>query len=169
MNAILLRYKCNSIAFRMQGYYDLGMDQYLDSALAKLKAQHFKITPSRQKILEFLAKSNKALSPYEMKALLKGKKMKADVVTIYRILELLEKLGLVHKVLGFNGYIHCGTEGKNKKTACHHYLLCKVCKKVEEVEGEDLSTLEKKIEKNVGFKIDSHYLEFMGVCRSCSK
>lgn len=143
------------------------MNHYVQLALGKVKEAKFKITPSRQMVIEFLAKSTKALSPYEIRNLLKKRGSAADVVTIYRILELLEKLGLVHKVLGLNGYIRCGME--EEKAPCHHYLLCKKCQKVEEAHGENLSMLQKKITKNQKFKVESHYLEFMGICKNCQR
>lgn len=145
-------------------------DMYQQIALEKLRQAGLKITKPRQMIVDFLSSSDKALSPYEVQNLLKEKGIKADVVTIYRVFELLESLSLVHKVLAFNGYVRCHTEDLNNlKDLCHHYLLCKNCKRVEEVEGEDLSNLEKKIEKTHGFKISSHYLEFMGICKDCQK
>jgi len=145
-------------------------DAYQKIALEKLKESGLKITKPRQMIVDFLASSDKALSPYEIQTLLQKKKIKSDVVTIYRVLEVLEKLYLVHKVLAFNGYVRCHTNDlDNPNDRCHHYLLCKNCKRVQEVEGEDLGNLEKKIEKNYGFKIESHYLEFMGLCKDCQK
>ncbi|MCC7197760.1 transcriptional repressor [Candidatus Peregrinibacteria bacterium] len=145
-------------------------DVYQQIAFEKLRDAGLKITKPRQMIVDFLASSDTALSPYEVQNLLQKKGIKSDVVTIYRVFEVLENLSLVHKVLAFNGYIRCHTEElKSLEEICHHYLLCKSCKRVEEVEGEDLTNLEKKIEKNYGFKIRSHYLEFMGVCKNCKK
>jgi Fur family ferric uptake transcriptional regulator len=145
-------------------------DMYQQLALEKLKESGLKITKPRQLIVDFLASSDKALSPYEVQNLLQKQGIKSDVVTIYRVFELLENLSLVHKVQAFNGYARCHVEDLNSlKDICHHYLLCKNCKRVEEVEGEDLSKLENKIEKNHQFKISSHYLEFMGICRDCQK
>lgn len=146
------------------------MDKYSKIALEKLKDAGLKITKPREMIVNLLAQSDKALSPYEMRDTLKKKKINADVVTIYRVLEVLENIGLAHKVLAFNGYIHCNTENLvGARKACHHYLLCKRCHKVDEVEGEDLSKLEFKINKEQKFQIDSHYLEFMGLCDACQK
>lgn len=144
------------------------MKNYIKYALKILKESDYKITKQRQMILELLAKTDKALSPYEMRDMLKKHRINADVVTIYRILETFEKLFIAHKVLALNGYIRCNTKeiGKN---FCHHYLLCKNCHKVDEVEGEDLSKLEKKIEKEKKFHIDSHYLEFTGLCKDCQR
>lgn len=144
------------------------MENYINFSLQKLKAGGLKITKPRQMLVEFLAKSNKVLSPYEIRDMLKKQRINADVVTIYRVLEMLETMGLVHKVLAFNGYIRCNTKDfENAENSCHHYLICKSCHKVEEVEGEDLSALEKRIVRNHKFKVDSHYLEFIGFCAKC--
>ena len=146
------------------------MKNYAQYALKILKEAGFKTTKQREMIVNLLAKTDKALSPYDMRDILKKQKINADVVTIYRVLETLEKLSLAHKVLAVNGYIRCNTKelGKNK-IFCHHYLLCKNCHKIDEVEGEDLTKLEKKIENKKKFKIESHYLEFTGLCKDCQK
>ncbi|MFA5830054.1 MAG: Fur family transcriptional regulator [Candidatus Gracilibacteria bacterium] len=141
--------------------------KYVEHALQSLKDNGLKITDPRKMIVNLLAKSEKALSPYEMRDLLKKQKIHADVVTIYRVLEVLEKMSLAHKVLAVNGYIRCSTT--EDETACHHYLLCKNCRKVEEVEGENLHSLQTKIAKDYKFEITSHYLEFTGLCSECSQ
>ncbi len=150
-------------------FYKKFMKNYTPYALKILREGGFKITRQRQMIVELLAKTDKALSPYDMRDMLKKQKINADVVTIYRILETLEKLSLAHKVLAVNGYIRCNTDEIGKKNFCHHYLLCKNCHKIDEVEGEDLSKLEQKIEKEKKFRIDSHYLEFTGLCKDCQR
>ncbi len=121
-------------------------------------------------IVDLLSTSDKALSPYDMRDILKKKNINADVVTIYRVMEILEKIGLAHKVLAFSGYIKCKME-EEKNKSCHHYLLCHACHRVEEVEGEkeNLTPLENKISQKYGFSIQNHYLEFMGLCETCQK
>lgn len=147
------------------------MVNYTDYALQKLKEGGLKITKPRELIVKLLVSTNKALSPYEMKDILEKQNIKADVVTIYRIMEVLEGLGLVHKVLALNAYIRCNIEDVNKEhKPCHHYLLCRKCHKFEEFEGEDLENLEKTISSYYDkFQIESHYLEFVGLCKSCQK
>lgn len=144
------------------------MQNYFQFALQKLQNSGLKITRQRSMILHFLAQSKKALSPYEMKELLKTKKIKADVVTMYRVLDLLEKLELVHKVQVFHGYIACEAPA-TARNVCHHYLLCEHCHAVNEVKGEDLKELEKKIAREHKFSIQSHYLEFRGICAACEE
>lgn len=144
------------------------MKNYQQYAVKTLKEAGYKITRQRRTIVELLEKTDKALSPYDMRDMLQKQNINADVVTIYRILEAFEGLSLVHKVLALNGYIRCSREKINeRKNSCHHYLLCKSCHKVDEVEGENLTKLEHKIETVKKFSIDSHYLEFTGLCNNC--
>ena len=117
-------------------------------------------------MIGLLAKSDKALSPYHMQAALKKKKILMNAVTIYRVLDAFEGIGIVHKVLAFNGYVKCTMEPSK---SCHHYIVCKECRRLDEIEGEDLSRLEAKISKEKGFTVYTHYLEFMGVCKRCSR
>lgn len=145
------------------------MKNYTKYAIEEIKKAGLKLTKPRQQIVDFLAKSDKVLSPYEMREQLKKSKVNADVVTIYRVLDTLENMGLVHKVLALNGYVRCSTRRLKNEATCHHYLVCGKCHRVEEVKGEDLSALEKRILKNRKFEIRSHYLEFMGICSLCRK
>lgn len=169
-------------------------NNYIEFALAELKKAGLKITKPRKMMVELLASSDKAFTPYEMRDTLKGKGINADVVTIYRVLEVLERMSLVHKVMALGRYIRCLTSQENQdktqesedkvsnqnkslnhkdssrhknSSRCHHYLLCKKCRKVEEIEGENLHALEQKIQKEKKFQIEEHYLEFIGICAAC--
>jgi Fe2+ or Zn2+ uptake regulation protein len=148
-------------------------NNFVNFASDKLKLNGLKITSPRKMVLEFLAVQDKAMTPYEIRKMLAGSGKKADVVTLYRILDEFENIGLVHKVVTLGRYVRCDEHGEvnnHEHTAnndCHHYLICSSCQKVEEVSGEDLRSLEKKISKITGFQIKSHTLEFLGLCKSC--
>lgn len=142
------------------------MQNYHDYALRILKENSYKITKPREILLRFFAENEKVLTVPEMQSLLKKKKIYTDKVTIYRIIETFESLGLIHKVMALNGYIRCHAR-KLIQSKCHHYLLCRNCRKAEEVEGENLYNLEKKIIQQNKFKVELHYLEFIGLCKQC--
>ncbi|MCC7432406.1 transcriptional repressor [Candidatus Peregrinibacteria bacterium] len=146
--------------------------KFLDIALQLMKKNNLKLTKPRLMVIEFLADEQKAMTPYEIRDNLAINKRKADVVTLYRVLDELEKIGLVHKVITLGRYVRCNDQGledvdHQDLDSCHHYLICERCHKVEEISGEDLSTIEKKIAKNNGFQIKSHTLEFLGLCKTC--
>jgi Fe2+ or Zn2+ uptake regulation protein len=147
------------------------MLDYVYHAVSKLKEAGLKITKPRKLLVELLVNTEKALSPYEMRDILMKKKIKADVVTIYRILEVLEELGLVHKVLALNAYIRCHINELGKAgRKCHHYLLCRNCHKFEEFQSDDFPPFQKMMAGYYKkFHIESHYLEFVGLCSDCQK
>ncbi len=57
----------------------------------------------------------------------------------------------------------------------HHHLICEFCGKIinysEFIEREKklISTLEKKLSKKHGFRLETHQLHFYGTCRECNK
>ena len=141
------------------------MINFKERVLLQLKEKGFKLTGPRMQVVDFLEKAEIAYTPYEIRDFLAKEGVKADVVTIYRVLEVLEEIGLVHKVNSIGRFSKCNIE--DDKHLCHHYLVCEKCNRVLEFEGEDLEGLEDKIAKKTGFKISSHYLEFRGICSKC--
>ena len=127
------------------------------------KAGH-KATPGRLAILDVLQKSKKPISIQELSKGLKGREI--DQVTIYRNLDLLQKIGLVRKVdlrHGHSDYEFAGRED-------HHHLTCLSCGKMKDVLGCDLGPIIKKaLRNNRDFAgISEHSLELFGLCRNCA-
>ncbi len=139
---------------------------YTEFALANLKKEGYKITGPRMAVIEVLAKTSRSLSPYKISEIaLQKHQINLDTVTVYRIIQVMEKLELVHKVHGVEGYIRC--EVKKEDKDCHHSFICKKCKKVQEVSGENLDAFVKQMEKLHRFKVDKHQLELSGLCKKC--
>lgn len=132
--------------------------------ISKLKLEGYRITPARAKIIDIFIKSSSPISAIDL--IQDFKKIKIDInkTTIYRELEFLLNKNLIREVEFGEGKKRYELEmGKH-----HHHLVCLNCKKVEDVDLEmDLSVEEKKIEKETGFKIKSHSLEFFGYCQKC--
>ncbi len=148
------------------------MSEYIDKALTILKEHSFRITKQRLFVIELLDKSKEALSAYEIKNKLQTKGLDVDVVSIYRIINCLEKNELVHKVLSSNKVKKCklrheDTCKKYEDNHCHHLLICEKCNSVEEIHCAGISNVIKKVESNSKFKIKTHNLEFHGICNAC--
>lgn len=140
---------------------------YTEFAEATLRNEGYKITSPRMAVIEVLAHTSRSLSPYKIAEIaLQKYKINLDTVTVYRIIQVLEKLELVHKVHGVEGYIRCEVK-EDDVDDCHHSFICRKCKKVEEVSGENLDTFIKAMEKLHRFKVEKHQLEFIGVCKKC--
>jgi Fur family transcriptional regulator, ferric uptake regulator len=119
---------------------------------------NFKKTPSRLAILSVL-KKNKPLDVLQIFELVKGG---TDLATVYRTLDTFCGLGLINRLeFGEGKYRY---EIKNKD---HHHLICKNCKKIDEIDDNFMQNWEKDIKKKRGFLVNSHALEFFGLCKEC--
>jgi Fur family zinc uptake transcriptional regulator len=78
---------------------------YIQNAVQILKENSFKITKSRLDILDILSNSDKVLSFNDIVNNYPEKNL--DNITVYRFLQILEKLHLAKKIHSLNGYISC--------------------------------------------------------------
>jgi len=86
------------------------------------------------------------------------------IVTVYRILEMLEKIGVVHRHASEGVYSVCHIPSVHG----HHVLLhCDACGKVEEKHDHDLCKREDSVARSVGFMPARHVSEILGTCLSC--
>ncbi len=149
------------------------MKNFVGKAAAVIQAHQLRLTSPRKMLIAFLDENTSPMTPYEIRDLLKSQGQKADVVTIYRILDEFEKIGLVHKVMTLGRYVRCDEieleAHCEKDDDCHHYLICENCHKVEEISGENLHDLEKVIATQMKFRVKRHFLEFLGLCSKCKK
>ena len=82
--------------------------------------------------------------------------------TVYRTLDVLERLGLLTRMHldSYHGYAVCD-DGH------HHHLLCHACGGVTVVDASGIEAEIQKLAQRLDFRVDTHTLEFSGLCRSC--
>jgi len=82
--------------------------------------------------------------------------------TVYRTLELLERRGLLARMHldSYHGYAVCDDSH-------HHHLLCSVCGHVAMVDAGGIEAEIQKLARELDFRVDTHTLEFSGLCRGC--
>ncbi|EYE89671.1 Fur family transcriptional regulator [Fervidicella metallireducens AeB] len=135
----------------------------------QLKVQGYKLTPQRRAILDVIIENEgKHLSTEEVYDIVKDDCPEIGLATVYRTLQLLEKMGVLCKMNfddGCNRYelVH------NDEDHQHHHLVCISCGKVEEAEDDLLEKLEEKVEDLYKFRIVNHSVKFFGYCSSCSE
>ncbi len=140
------------------------MEKNKQNKISSIKERN---TPIRTALLEILSKIKKPLTTQELLLILAKKEIKANKTTIYRQLESLKENNMVNEV-HFNDR---NTRYElNSKDTHHHHLICKKCKKIEDITLlEDLQYQEKMILKKSKFKVTQHFLEFFGLCKNCQK
>lgn len=84
--------------------------------------------------------------------------------TVYRTLDLLERHGMVTRVHveGCHGYTLCD-EGH------HHHLLCSDCHAVLPIDATGVEAEIRRLAERLHFRVETHTLEFAGVCQACQE
>lgn len=130
-----------------------------------LREHEYRVTPARMALLIFLSRSKKPLTALDIQ---KEMNYTMDKVTLYRALEDFAKSKIVGKInlqdtATYYEFLH--------KDHHHHHIVCEKCGKIEDIENCNQSNLQKEVLKHSkSFTIiNSHSLEFFGVCKTCSR
>ncbi len=135
----------------------------MDDWRADLRARGYRLTPQRELVLKAVQDLDHA-SPDEILIQVRRTAEGVNVSTVYRTLELLEKLGLVsHTHLGHGAPAYHATTEPD-----HVHLVCRHCHRVSEVEPDVATDLVDKVAANHGFHTDVRHLTLFGTCRDCS-
>lgn len=133
----------------------------------KLKRGGYKFTTQRRAILKVIVDNyDEHLSSDEVYNIVKKEYPELGIATVYRTLQLFEKLNIVYKLNfddGCSRYeLSAGSENHH-----HHHLICLSCGKVIEVKLDLLESLEEEIESEGQFTIVNHNVKFYGYCSEC--
>jgi len=137
---------------------------WLSYSVDVLRSNGYKITRPRRQILNVLDQTDRPLTPYGIQKLIQEDGNYLDHVTIYRVLDLFYTLKLVHRVLSVGGFKKC-TLGNEE--GCHRYMICRICKEVQEFADKALCDMENEVAGKYGFHPEHHLTEFSGVCANC--
>ncbi|WP_322750069.1 MULTISPECIES: Fur family transcriptional regulator [unclassified Frankia] len=129
----------------------------------QLRSRGYRLTPQRQLVLEAVARLGHA-TPEDIVTEVRRTAGGVNISTVYRTLELLEKLKLVsHAHLGHGAptYHAAGAED-------HVHLVCGACGAVQEVSPTVLSDLVVALRDRFGFAVDVNHVALTGRCVDCA-
>jgi Fur family ferric uptake transcriptional regulator len=134
-----------------------------DTLKALLKKNGASLTAPRKVVFDLLLDQE----PQSMQVLVKRAEGKVDRATVYRTIELFERLGIVHRLnIGWKYKI----ELSDVFLGHHHHFHCVNCGKTYTLPAN--SMLETMIDSAIvkeGFSPRSHNLEIYGLCINCSQ
>ncbi|MDB4978461.1 MAG: transcriptional repressor [Candidatus Peribacteria bacterium] len=129
-----------------------------------LKAQGLRDTQPRRMVMQALIHIQSPASPYDIQKWITAQENTINTVTVYRVLEVFESLGLVHRHPSSGLYFPCSIP---EIKGHHGFLHCTKCHLVEEFHNPELCVIENAIAKKAGFKAKNHLSEIVGVCKGC--
>lgn len=134
-----------------------------DDLKSLLKQDGASLTKPRRLVFDLLRDQE----PQSLRVLTQRAAGKVDRATVYRTIELFERLGIVHRLnIGWKYKI----ELSDVFHSHHHHFYCTNCNKTYPLPANNM--LEAMIDTTVandGFAPRGHQLEIYGLCPQCSK
>lgn len=134
----------------------------LDNFRRILTDNGYRITEAREATFKLLISPE----PQSMREIIAKAGGKVDRVSIYRSIELFEKLGIVYRIyIGWKYKLELSDEF----IAHHHHLSCLGCGKIIDIEDEQhIDEFIESVASKVGFKPRRHQFEVDGYCGDCT-
>ena len=130
-----------------------------------LSKQGYRLTPQRLMILSAIENSDDHISAEEIYTQIVVRYPNINISTVYRTLELLERLGMVTKTDLGGGRVRYHPAEKGH----HHHLVCRECGAIIDLDGSALASLKDTLIREYGFIADLRHLAILGCCVNCGK
>ncbi|CAN5351784.1 Fur family transcriptional regulator [soil metagenome] len=125
-----------------------------------------RFTQVRRQVLEIIWQAHKPIGAYAVLEKLGASQGKHGVAppTVYRALDFLLELGLVHRINSLNAYTGCldpkiGHQGQ--------FLICRHCSAVLELREPGIPKLIVQTATEQNFTVEQMVCEVLGVCPQC--
>jgi Fur family transcriptional regulator, ferric uptake regulator len=126
-----------------------------------LHQRGLRMTPQRQLVLDAVRELGHA-TPEQICARVQTAAPAVNITTVYRTLDLMERIGLVrHTHLGHGAPTYSEQEHQ------HVHLVCHSCGSVTETPTDLMDGLASRLRAESDFELDPSHVALSGVCRSC--
>jgi Fur family zinc uptake transcriptional regulator len=145
-------------------------DRCINAALANANSlcaeKNARMTVTRESVLRLLWQSHQPLGAYQLQDQLSRLLNKPVApATIYRAVDFLMGLDLIHRIASLNAYIGCPFPNSEHSNL---FMICTDCGSVAEVAHNTLNGLLQTICDKANFTLQSQSLELFGQCHQCS-
>jgi Fur family zinc uptake transcriptional regulator len=141
------------------------MDDALHNAHAICIQKGARLTALREQVLMLIWKSHKPLGAYDLIDMLtEVSERRIAPPTVYRALDFLLDLGIIHRINSLNAYIGCLTPSADHPS---YFLICTQCQTANECNEPALSQHIDQLGEHQGFTIQKQWLEVLGICKEC--
>jgi Fur family transcriptional regulator, ferric uptake regulator len=141
------------------------MDDWIGHARDTLERDGYRLSAPRSAVVETLATLGCSVTVKEIADRLREREEDVGVASIYRTLDLLERLRLARRVDAAEGvarYEPIDPSGEH-----HHHLVCERCGEVTAFEDRELERAIEQLAGRVDYAVDAHDVTLRGACPDC--
>jgi len=141
------------------------LGQALENAeqLCQQRGQRF--TALRRRVFELVWCHHKPIGAYDVLEQLQ-QDGRAAPPTVYRALDFLLELGLIHRIASLNAFVGCSHPHDTHEG---QFLVCTACHSYAELNAEAINTAIAASACDSGFVAQRHTVEIMGLCPRCQE
>lgn len=141
----------------------------IDHVYEVLRNSNLKLTKHRRKIIEILYSSKEHhLDIDAIHALsAEDRKKRMSLATVYRTMELFEKIGVVLKISMEKSPSQYELIVRDQLR--HHHLICLKCGLVQEISDSLTGEFKELIDRETGFQVKGKPMKIYGYCSKCKE
>ena len=137
-------------------------EEVVEAALRSVRAAGGRATSAKRSLLEILATRPGHLSAEELTELVQQSSPDLAASTVYRILEELERIGVVE-----HNHAGKGPATFHLASEAHGHLVCQRCGTMLEAPPEIFDELVREASRRFDFQVDPHHFAVLGSCAGC--
>lgn len=143
------------------------MENWTQHAQRTLERDGYRLSTPRSVVVETLADLGCSVTAKEIADRLRERGQDVGVASIYRTLELLDRLDLARRVDMAEGVARY--EPVDPSGDHHHHLVCDRCGEVAAFEDRDLERAIERVAGRLEYSIDAHDVTLRGECPTCHR
>jgi Fur family ferric uptake transcriptional regulator len=140
---------------------------WVDHALSVLASRGYRAGGARSAVVEHLGRVGGCLTAEQVVAGLRGERRRVGAASVYRALNLLSDLGLLHRAALGDAPIRYDLV--DPETEHHHHLVCDRCGRTVTFADSKLEAAIEDVSDRVGYVVDSHDVTLRGTCGDCAE
>nr|WP_244548599.1 Fur family transcriptional regulator [Bosea vaviloviae] len=140
---------------------------FVARAEALCAGRGLRLTELRRSAVLALAQSQTPLGAYDLAERMSQGQRRVSPISVYRSLEFLIEIGLVHRIATRNAYVACEHAHGLDETVV--FLICRSCGGVDEATSPALDRSLEVTAASNGFRPRHRIVELEGECADCQK
>ena len=123
----------------------------------------YRLTAPRRALAQLIGSRRGHFTAEDLLGESRRRRLGVTRATVFRSLDVLSELGLVERLdlpTGEHAFVAC-------EPAHHHHIVCSRCGRSTEVADNGLEGVAAAIERQSGYRVDTHRLELFGLCPAC--
>lgn len=140
------------------------IDTAIEAATRLCAERGMRFTKIRQHVLRLVWDGHQPVGAYTILEALKSDYPRAAPPTVYRALDFLIELGLIHRIESLNAYVGC-SHPEERHTG--QFLICARCGTAAELDDPQIDDAVRRSAGEQGFLAQHQMIEVTGLCPDC--